>query len=147
MEIGGTVVMFVDGVSVKLTDIATKKLIKEAIEQGIKISPEKIISIAKVDGKIVWLESGNSSAGLQHIIEGHADHFAKWGVESSSISNFVTSTVKTGRSIGKYGTDGSVYKVLVNGETKYLNVVIGSNGYIVNAYPLGIKKLGGVIWK
>jgi hypothetical protein len=60
---------------------------------------------------------------------------------------FVTNAVKTGKSIGTYGADGSVYKVLVNGEAKYLNVVIGSNGYIVNSYPLGVKNLGGVIWK
>ena len=38
--------------------------------------------------------------------------------------------------IGTYGADGLVYSF---GGNKYLNVVIGSNGYIVNAYNVSDK--------
>ncbi|AOO65595.1 hypothetical protein [Sulfurospirillum halorespirans] len=84
---------------------------------------------------------------MEHIIVRHGDDFAKWGVDSSSISTLVTNTVKTGQSIGKYGADGSVFKVIVNGEEKYLNVVIGKNGYIVTSHPLKMEELTRVLWR
>ena len=49
-----------------------KALIDEVIANGYKISPEKVVLITRdPTGKIVWLEEGNSSSGLQHIIDRH----------------------------------------------------------------------------
>ncbi|PRA85914.1 hypothetical protein CQ054_10625 [Ochrobactrum sp. MYb29] len=36
-----------------------------------------MVDIRKLpDGRTVWLETGNSRAGLQHIVDGHAQDFA-----------------------------------------------------------------------
>lgn len=40
------------------------------------------------DGKLVWLEKGNSKAGLEHIMQ-HADQFATKGIPKEKISDFI----------------------------------------------------------
>ncbi|WP_235955878.1 hypothetical protein [Rouxiella aceris] len=48
---------------------ATKSLFKEMATQGIKFTPENVVGAAKDNsGKIIFLEKGNSSSGLQHIV-------------------------------------------------------------------------------
>ncbi|WP_323588168.1 two-partner secretion domain-containing protein [Aliarcobacter butzleri] len=131
----------------KLNNLASNKLIGEAMENGIKISPEKVVDITKVDGKIVWLETGNSSSGLHHIIERHSSDFNSWGIESDSISKLISNTIKTEKPVGNYGKEGSVYKIMSNGEEKYLNVVISKNGYIVTSHPLNKDELNRIKWK
>jgi len=47
-------------------------LIEELQQANIKHSPEKILKIARLtDGKIVFLETGNTASGLEHIINNH----------------------------------------------------------------------------
>lgn len=48
----------------------------------------------------------------------------------SELLNFLNSTVSTQIPVGTIGSGGTVYQV----GDKYLNVVISSNGFIVNAY-------------
>ena len=44
-------------------------LIDEVVANGDKISPDKVLMITRdPSGKIVWMEEGNSSSGLQHIV-------------------------------------------------------------------------------
>ena len=58
-----------------------QQYLEEMSKNGVKFSPENILKVEKLaDGKIVFLETGNSSAGLQHIVERHACDFAKIGV-------------------------------------------------------------------
>jgi hypothetical protein len=40
------------------------------------------------DGKIVFLESGNARAGLQHVMV-HADQFTGFGVRGDKVGQFV----------------------------------------------------------
>ena len=57
-------------------------LIAELSQAGIKHNPDKIVLIAKQpDGKIVFLEEGNSESGLQHILEEHYLQFVEQGIE------------------------------------------------------------------
>ncbi len=89
--------------------------------------------VRKADGQICWLESGNESSDFKHIMQQHpVSQFAAFNVSSElGVSSLIYDTISTKRPIGTYGADGLVYSF---GGNKYLNVVVGSNGYIVNAY-------------
>lgn len=58
------------------------KLLDELASSGVKYNPKDIVAITKTtDGKLVWLENGNSTAGLEYIMQ-HADQFAAKGISS-----------------------------------------------------------------
>ena len=58
-----------------------KNLLNELKQDGAKYNIEDVIMITKTpDGKLLWLEKGNSSAGYQHIINGHITDFANKGI-------------------------------------------------------------------
>ena len=60
-----------------------QQYLEEMSKNGVKFSPENILKVEKLaDGKIVFLETGNSSAGLQHIVERHASDFTKIGFQN-----------------------------------------------------------------
>lgn len=92
-------------------------------------------------GQIVWLEKGNASSGLQHIVSRHADDFqSKHGISKNQISNhlndvFTSGKVEYSRITQKNGRAG--YERLYSYNNKYyLQTGVGTNGYIVSAYPI-----------
>jgi len=94
-----------------------QQYLEEMSKNGVKFSPENILKVEKLaDGKIVFLETGNSSAGLQHIVERHACDFAKIGVSESQIPNVVIDTVSKGKIIGYQGkgTGRPIYEITIN---------------------------------
>ena len=105
----------------------------ELASSGVRHNVEDVISVTKTpDGKLVWLEKGNASSGLQHIVDGHASHFTNRGV--NNIPEFLNRTlqetpIKTGMTkagpYAEYLIDGSKYKV-----------AYGTNGYVVSFYPI-----------
>ena len=115
-------------------------LIAELQQADIKHTPENIVRIAKTsDGKIVFLETGNSGSGLQHILRNHVLQFADKGISRDQIPNAIIIAITQGRVIGFQGkttpTPRPIYEFTFDGETKYLAVQIGDNGYIVSANP------------
>jgi len=56
---------------ISLTDeVEREELIAQLRAAGVKHNPDDILGIARLpDGKIVFLERGNSNSGWQHIIE------------------------------------------------------------------------------
>lgn len=61
-------------------------LIDEVIANGDKISPEKVLMITRdPSGKIVWMKEGNSSSGLQHIVDQHSHEFNGKGISNYEI--------------------------------------------------------------
>jgi len=59
----------------------TTNLLDELANSGVKYNPDDVVTVVKnSDGNLMWLENGNSKAGLQHIMERHADDFAAQGV-------------------------------------------------------------------
>ena len=81
-----------------------KALIDEVIANGYKISPEKVVLITRdPTGKIVWLEEGNSSSGLQHIIDRHGHEFNGKGIANSDIPDYVLEAVYQGNIVGTQG--------------------------------------------
>ena len=114
-----------------------EKLFRELELKGIKFAKKATQWIARTpDKRIVWLEVGNESAGLGHIMIGHSDDFSKWGLNTADqISEFLLKTVS--KDTGKVISDSAkIYDVEINGVIKKLKVITGENGYIVTAYPV-----------
>ena len=118
-------------------------LLDELTANGVKFTAEDIVAVARdPNGKIVFLESGNSKAGLQHIIERHGGEFAQMGVPEAEVPGVVMKAVTEGKIVGYQGsgTGRPIYELTINGQTQRLAVTIGSNGYIVGANPRGVVK-------
>jgi|GEM_PF-3227453 len=112
------------------------KFIQELETLGIKFTKDAIVGIVKTPaGKITWLEVGSESAGLRHIMLRHSSQFAQWGLTTEAeVSEIILNTISKGG--GTLMSDGTmVYDVIINGVTKQMKVVTGSNGFIVTAYP------------
>lgn len=94
--------------------------------------------VRKADGQICWLESGNADSGFKHIMQRHpVSQFAAFNVSSElGVSSLICKTITESSPVGTYSPGGLVYSF---GNQKYLNIVIGSNGYIVDAYNVSDK--------
>ncbi|KAL9647727.1 hypothetical protein ABK040_015215 [Willaertia magna] len=92
----------------------------------------------------IYLEKGNSSSGLIHILERHAEQFTqKFNVAPNEISDFIKNIILNGNynyfgytlkesKINKKLHLAIIYQIDCN---KFLRVAIGKNGYIVSAVP------------
>ena len=110
---------------------------------GVKFTPQNVVATGTTpSGQIVFLETGNSSAGLQHIVDGHASDFANIGVSEAQIPSVVMQTVTEGNIVGYQGsgTGRPIYQTTINGQPQRIAVTIGSNGFIVGANPAGRGK-------
>ncbi|MFC9749586.1 polymorphic toxin-type HINT domain-containing protein [Streptomyces niveus] len=115
-----------------------QELLEEMKKKGVKFDPEKVVRAERdADGRIVFLEKGNSRAGLQHILEEHADDFKKAGVTRQEIADLVMAAVTKGKKVGTQGKgDGRpVYEVEFKGNERRVAVTVGSNGFVVGANP------------
>ena len=120
-----------------------RELIDEVIGNGDKISLDKVLLITKdPSGKIVWLESGNKSSGLQHIINEHGKQFNGKGISNEEIPNYVLEAVYQGNIVGTQGKKNprTVYEFTYNGEKHRIAVQVSENGYIVSANPKSTKE-------
>lgn len=125
------------------TSGAGKALIDEVISNGDKISEDDVLLISKdSSGKIVWLEKGNSSSGLQHIVDKHGNDFSNIGISEDKIPEFVMTAVTQGTIVGAQGKRNPrpIYEFEYNGEKYKIAVQVGSNGYIVGANPRSTKE-------
>jgi len=101
-------------------------------------------------GQTIWLEIGNTSSGMTHIVSRHGKDFqSKHGVPQAELSNhldkvFTLGNVEYDRATQRNGRIG--YERLYSYNKKYyLLSGIGSNGYIVSAYPLGQSEAAKLI--
>jgi hypothetical protein len=110
-------------------------LIEGLREQDIKHTPENIVGIGKTPtGKTVFLETGDSRAGLTHIIGEHAQDFARRGIPEEQIQNAVMTAVTKGKIVGYQGSR-PIYEVRFKGKIQRIAVTVGNNGFIVGANP------------
>ena len=126
----------------------TNKLIKELEISGVKFSKEDIVFITKdKTGQTIWLENGNSSAGLEHIINGngrslgHAKDFEKaFGVSKAEIPNYLNKVISNGSVISNELKDingrSGFERIYYFNKKYYVLTGIGTNGFIVTAYPI-----------
>lgn len=120
-----------------LNQASKRALIDSLLKGGTKIDPKSVIDIRKINGKIIWLETGSSKAGLKHILERHADDFARIGVPEKDIPKVLFEALESGKPVGFQGkgTGRPIYEIMVNGEKRYVAITVGSNGFIVGANP------------
>jgi len=121
---------------------SNEALVKQLEQSGVKFSKKDMVFVTKdKTGQVVWLEKGNESSSLQHIVSRHADDFqSKHGVSKSQISNhlndvFTSGKVEYSRITQKNGRAGYERLYSYNGKY-YLQTGVGTNGYIVSAYPI-----------
>ncbi|WP_246698669.1 MULTISPECIES: hemagglutinin repeat-containing protein [unclassified Rhizobium] len=110
---------------------------------GVKFTRENVVATGRApNGQIVFLETGTSNAGLQHIIEAHATDFANIGVSRSQIPSVVMQAVTEGNIVGYQGsgTGRPIYQTTINGQPQRIAVTVGNNGFIVGANPAGSGK-------
>ena len=111
-----------------------KALIDEVVASGEKISPEKVVMITRnPTGKIVWLETGNDSSGLKHIINEHGHEFNGKGISNEDIPDYVLEAVYQGHIVGTQGKRNprTIFEFTYNDKRQRIAVQVGSNGYIV----------------
>ncbi|MCK9330738.1 MAG: hypothetical protein M0Q94_12765 [Candidatus Cloacimonetes bacterium] len=116
----------------------------------------KTLEVTKrADGKVVWLEEGLTEAeamargvrpsGWKHIREDHfpdleannqfAEAFDEVYRDENRIRELILDEVKYGQKV----SDAGVYHYIEPNSGKILLLVIGSNGYLVTAYPFRVK--------
>lgn len=88
-------------------------------------------------GKVVFLEAGNSRAGLQHVVERHGEDFARRGVEEAQIPDLLIDALTNGKVVGHQGsgTGRPIYEVVFEGQKHRVAVTVGDNGFVVGANP------------
>ncbi len=110
-----------------------QNLMDELAQSGVKYAPEDVVTVTKTpDGRLMWLENGNGSSGLKHILDGHATDFANRGI--NDIPGFLNKTLQeTPFNIGK-GIQGPFADFMINGSN--YRIVYGTNGYVVTFFPI-----------
>lgn len=121
-----------------------EKLMDELIHSGKKFTLDKVEFVVKnSDGELMWLEYGDESKGLYHILygsskkAGHLKNFADRGIKDvkSFMYQIAQSTpIEKGERIGKNGRIEKYAQYVVD-EQKYL-LAYGENGFIVSFYPI-----------
>jgi hypothetical protein len=129
----------------RATPIVSKGLINgahvaELTANGVKFTPDALLATGRNSaGQVVFLESGNARAGLQHIVGEHGTDFARIGVSEAEIPSVVMRAVTEGKIIGYQGRDQGrgIYEILLHQQNQRIAVTVGNNGYIVGANPAG----------
>jgi hypothetical protein len=107
-------------------------LVTEVRRQGHKISPEKVVRIGRDrTGRPVWLEDGNQSRGLTHILEPNRQaNFIGIGIAAEDIVDVVFEAATKATPIGLSGQDRPVFVVNYRGQPKRIAVTVSANGFI-----------------
>ncbi len=112
---------------------AQTDLVDELVKNGTKITPADVVGTTRMPGgQIAFLERGNSSSGLQHIIERHGAEFAQAGIPESKMPAFLMEALENGKLVGQQGRR-PVYEVNYEGNTLQVAITMGNNGYVVGA--------------
>ena len=130
----------------QLVQETEEMLFAQLDEAAIKYTRENILFIARDGtGQIVFLETGNSSAGYKHIIERHGENFKDaFNVDAEQIPMYLKNVVCYGevvsnKTVVRNGRKGFERRYYYNGEYQVITG-IGSNGFIVSAYPREILR-------
>ncbi|ASO22438.1 hypothetical protein FHR81_004205 [Actinoalloteichus hoggarensis] len=117
------------------------ELIAELRRRGVKISPRKVVRMTRLrDGRVAWLETGSTTAGLAHILEARKVRtFERAGVPREWIVTVVFAAVERGRLIGYHGVGRPVYEVETDAGVRRVSVDVSDNGFIVGAHPVSLR--------
>ncbi len=117
------------GVNVTQYDI---NLLEEA---NVKFNKKNLIFVYESsDKRLIWFEKGDIDSGLIHILNQHQDDFENIGVKAIEVPKYLHDVISKGKIIETNQKSGRNYIVFQYEENKIL-MAIGTNGYIVSAYP------------
>ncbi len=126
-------------------NLIDKNIVSEMERNNIKFTKENLIFTTKdKTGQLIFLEKGNSSAGLKHIEQRHTKDFVeKHKIQASQVSKHIHSVFTQGdleysRTTVKKGKEGFERLYKYKGKY-YLLSGVGTNGFVVSAYPLDDK--------
>lgn len=123
------------------------ELVKPLVEAGVKFTREDVLFVTKdKSGQLIWLEKGNDRAGLKHLLygnekaRGHKEDFEKaFGLTKDEIPYFLKDFITNGKLISSelktIGTRQGYERVYENNNEYLVLVGVGTNGFIVTAYP------------
>ena len=116
-----------------VNNLKPQNLMDELASSGVKYNSDEVIAVTKTaEGRLLWLEQGNTKSGLTHILDRHTDDFASQGIDDiPQLLNDVlkTTPIKTGCN------SKGLFADYVFNENTY-RVAYGTNGYIVSFYPI-----------
>jgi hypothetical protein len=113
-------------------------VIEKLSQSGVKFTPGNVVAAQENgDGQVIFMEAGNSRAGLAHIIDQHDAQFEQMDIPEGQIPDFVVRGAATGRVVGTQGVDRPIYEFEYEGEQYKVAVTVGSNGFMVGANPVG----------
>ena len=132
-----------------------QELVAEMEQAGVRFTRADLIFVTKdATDQTIWLEKGNSGAGLKHILDGnsathtsgHAQDFLdSFGVQRNDIPYFLYRVIKYGAVIRdnkrQVGRMIQFEKIYYYQGKKFLLAAIGSNGFVVSAYPVSKLKM------
>lgn len=139
----------------KVSELARKQMVQPLIDANVKFTEKDVLFVTKdKTNQTIWLETGNEKGGLKHILDGNGTK------ESPGHANQFMTVFNIGREqvsnlLNKIMSNGSIYSnslKMINGRQGYERIYeyngkyvlvtgIGTNGFIVSAYPT--KKPGG----
>lgn len=125
--------------------------IEEMKKKGVNFTEENVVMTVKDrEGNLMWLETGDTNAGLIHILygngqkPGHADDFKNaFGASISNVPTIMKSIISSGVLVSNKerllpsGRTGIERIYSVDGK-HYLLTGVGTNGFIVTAHPVEI---------
>jgi filamentous hemagglutinin len=115
-------------------------MLTEMSRNGVKYNEANIVRMARgQDGKIVFLETGSATAGLNHVLTRHSADFARRGVPEDQIPDLLIAALTQGRIVGQQGSNANrlrpIYEVVFNGQRQRVAISTGNNGFVVGANP------------
>lgn len=122
----------------KLVD---KALIHELTKRDVKHTAKDIVAIKRApDGKIVFLERGNNTAGLTHIWQRHQTDFRRKGISLDQLPGLIMAAIVEGKPVGVQGRDRTIYDVDIDGTRYRIAISVSNNGYVISANPKSIDE-------
>ena len=131
----------------RVKELASQKmidasLIAELERNGVKFSRKDMLFVTRdKTGQIVWLEKGNAGSGMGHIkSRGHDEQIAKaFGIPKTEVEAYLRKVISQGsivRNELKPIGNRMGYERVYYYEGEYCVVAgVGTNGFIVSAYP------------
>ncbi|MEW2302217.1 RICIN domain-containing protein [Streptomyces sp. NPDC006655] len=115
-------------------------LVKKLEASGANLNRGNLVMVVRYPRPgvpVAWLETGDTRAGLIHIIFRHAGEFIERGVASEDIPKLLDKALSEGKIVGYQGADMGrpIYETVYNGTTQRVAITVGGNGFIVGANP------------
>lgn len=127
-------------------DYNEKQMYEKLDKAKVKYNKGEVVFVTKDEiNNVIWLEKGNDNKGLKHIVDNHKDDFKRcFNINEKEIPNYLNKIISEGKIVKNElknvcGRDGYERIYYYKGNY-YMLVAIGTNGFIITAYPIKKKR-------